>query len=75
MISCTRSKTAYPAPARVLYSPSALFRGAVRYLTARAGAINVLLAKYGLLSLDQVSAPYDQTLKDATQGERTAWAR
>lgn len=75
LISCTKAKTPYPAPARELYSPSGLFRGALRTLEGRADAIYVLSAKYGLLPLDQVVAPYDQTLKDASPADRANWAR
>ena len=74
LISCTKSKTTYPAPARELYRPSALFRGALSYLEGRADVIYVLSAKYGLLPLDQVAAPYDQTLKDASPAYRREWA-
>lgn len=56
-------------------SRDANFRGALRHLTERADSIYVLSAKYGLLPLEQVAAPYDQTLTGATQDERTAWAR
>lgn len=74
LISCTKSKTTYPAPARELYRPSALFRGALGYLEGRADVVYVLSAKYGLLPLDQVAAPYDQTLKDASPAYRREWA-
>lgn len=74
LISCTKSKTPYPAPARELYSPSALFRGALGYLEGRADHIYVLSAKYGLLPLDEVAAPYDQTLKNESPAYRRDWA-
>jgi hypothetical protein len=74
LISCTKSKTAYPAPARELYSPSALFRGALGYLEGRVDVVYVLSAKYGLLPLDQVAAPYDVTLKDQSPAYRREWA-
>lgn len=75
LISCTKSKTPYAAPARELYSPSHLFRGALAYLTDRADVIYVLSAKYGLLPLDEVAEPYDLTLKDAAPAYRREWAR
>jgi hypothetical protein len=75
LISCSKAKTPYPAPARELYSPSGLFRGALKDLEGRADVSYVLSAKYGLLPLDRVIDPYDQTLKDATPTERAAWAR
>jgi hypothetical protein len=74
LISCTKSKMAHPAPAKELYSKSALFRGALGYLEGRADVIYVLSAKYGLMPLDQVAAPYDQTLKDFNPTYRKAWA-
>ncbi|HYF78501.1 MAG TPA: hypothetical protein VD973_15290 [Symbiobacteriaceae bacterium] len=74
LISCTKSKTAYQAPARELYSPSALFRGALGYLEARADVVYVLSAKYGLMPLDQVAAPYVLTLKDYNPTYRKGWA-
>jgi hypothetical protein len=74
LISCTKSKTAHQAPARELYSPSALFRGALGYLEARADVVYVLSAKYGLMPLDQVAAPYDLTLKDYNPTYRKGWA-
>lgn len=74
LISCAKSKTKFPAPARELYGPSALFRGALGYLEGRADVVYVLSAKYGLMPLDQVAAPYDQTLKDFDPTYRKAWA-
>lgn len=74
LVSCTKAKTPHAAPARELYSPSALFRGALRALEGRADVVYVLSARYGLLPLDQEVEPYDQTLKDATPRERRAWA-
>ncbi|HWI53945.1 MAG TPA: hypothetical protein VNT01_17535, partial [Symbiobacteriaceae bacterium] len=74
LVSCTKVKTPHAAPARELYSPSALFRGALRNLEGRADVVYVLSAKYGLLPLDEQVEPYDQTLKDASPAERQAWA-
>lgn len=75
LISCSKAKTAYPAPARLLYGPSALFRGALASLTGRADFIYVLSAKYGLVTLDQVLEPYNLALKEFSRSERTAWAK
>jgi hypothetical protein len=74
LISCTKSKTSYPAPARVLYSESALFRKALAYAEPRADRVYVLSAKYGLVTLDQPLEPYELTLKTMGAGERKAWA-
>lgn len=75
LISCSKAKLPHPAPARELYSPSALFRGALRSLEGRAQVTYVLSAKHGLIPLDGEVAPYDQTLKDASPAERQAWAQ
>lgn len=74
LISCTKAKTAHAAPARELYSPSTTFRGALGFLEGRADVIYVLSAKYGLLTLDQVAAPYDETLKTKSRANRQRWA-
>lgn len=74
LVSCTKSKTPYPAPARVLYSRSPLFRKALAYVERYAGQIYVLSAKYGLVTLDQQLEPYEQTLKQMPIQERRAWA-
>lgn len=74
LISCTKSKTSYPAPARVLYSESDLFRKALAYVEPYASLVYVLSAKYGLVALDQVLEPYELTLKTMPTRERAAWA-
>lgn len=74
LISCTKSKTSYPAPARVLYSESDLFRKALAYVEPNVDEVFVLSAKYGLVALDQPLEPYEQTLKTMSTSERRAWA-
>lgn len=75
LISCSKAKTPYPAPARDLYSPSDLFKGALKNLSGRADAMYVLSAKYGLLPMDKIVEPYDQTLVNASPAERNIWAQ
>lgn len=74
LISCTKSKTPYPAPARILYSKSALFRKALAYAESRTDRVFILSAKYGLVTLDQRLEPYELTLKQMSSVERQAWA-
>jgi hypothetical protein len=50
--SCTKSRTTYSIAARELFQPSALVRGALRYLEGRVDCIYILSSKYGLLPLD-----------------------
>ncbi len=74
LISCTKSKTAYKAPARVLYSESALFRKALAHVEPSAAAVYVLSALHGLVTLDQVLEPYELTLKAMSRKQRQEWA-
>jgi hypothetical protein len=53
---------------------SALFKSAVAYAKSNADRWYVLSAKHGLLSPDQVIAPYDTTLKNMSRAEQRAWA-
>lgn len=75
LISCTKSNTSYPAPARELYSPSHLFTKALAYVEPYADVIYILSAKHGLIALDQRLEPYEQTLKSMRPRERAAWAQ
>lgn len=75
LVSCIKLRTGHAAPARELYGRSALFRGALRYLQGRVDFTYVLSAKYGLIEVDEVVAPYNQSLTDARRTERLAWAK
>jgi len=74
LISCTKTKTSYPAPARELYGASPLFRKALAYVEPRVDEVLVLSAKHGLVTLDQPLEPYEQTLKAMGTAERRLWA-
>ena len=63
------------AAARDLYTPSALFRGRRAYVERTCDRWFVLSAKYGLVELDTVIDPYDQTLTKASEPERRDWSR
>ncbi|MFJ5635214.1 DUF6884 domain-containing protein [Streptomyces goshikiensis] len=66
VIPCSGAKTSHPAAAGQLYTGS-LHKHARRTadaLTAQGGTVLVLSARHGLLPLDQVIEPYDQTWKD-----------
>lgn len=75
LISCTKSKTSYPAPARELYSPSHLFTKALAYVEPYADVVYILSAKHGLVALDQRLEPYEQALKSMRPRERGVWAQ
>jgi hypothetical protein len=75
LIACVKSKLDRPAPAGELYT-SPLFRKNLAYARSlQPDHIFVLSAKYGLLELDQVIAPYELTLKSLSTQQRRDWAR
>ncbi len=74
LIACASQKQAHEAKARDLYT-STLFRLNLEYAVARgAEPIYILSAKYGLLALDTVVAPYDVTLNTMPAQAVKAWA-
>ncbi len=75
LIGCSRSQLSQPAPARELFSPSAVFRESVAYLERRADRVYVLSSEYGLLTLDQEIDPYDTELDRLPTSRRRAWAK
>ena len=74
LISCVSSKLSRSAPARELYI-SPLFKFNLAYAaTLQPDAIFVLSAKHGLLALDAVIAPYNETLNTKKDADIRAWA-
>jgi len=74
LISCARRKLEVPSKARSLYiSPSFKFNLAYAE-SLKPDAIFVLSAKHGLLPLDQIVAPYDETLNGKGTAEIQGWA-
>lgn len=75
LISCTSLKEDYDCPAGELYSKSPTFRLAYAYAKIVADDIYILSAKYGLVSKDQVLAPYNDTLLDKSEDEKKDWSK
>jgi hypothetical protein len=73
LVGCVKSKAAIAAPARDLYV-SPLFRGRRTYVERTCDQWFVLSALHGLVAPDQVLAPYDLTLADASVEERRRWS-
>ena len=74
LVSCVGMKRAEPAPARELYI-SPWFKG-VRELVERSGLPwFILSAEHGLVSPNEILAPYERTLNTMGKEERRAWAR
>lgn len=74
LLSCTKSKTPYEAPAQELYSASPMFQKTLEYgKTLKPDKMFILSAKHHLVDLNQKLKPYDLTLKDFTAEEKEKW--
>jgi hypothetical protein len=74
LLSCTKSKTPYEAPAQELYSASPMFQKTLEYgKTLKPDKMFILSAKHYLVNLNQELAPYDLTLKDFNKDEKEKW--
>lgn len=73
LVSCVVKKRAVPSLARDLYI-SPWFKKASAYADAVADIWFILSAKYGLVDINEVIAPYDLTLNKMSASERRALA-
>src|SRR6266545_8383566 len=73
LVSCVSKKRTNPSPARDLYI-SDWFLKARDYVESTHSPWFILSAEYGLVSPDQVLAPYERTLNTMSKAERNAWA-
>lgn len=73
LVGCVKEKLRVPAPPEDLYI-SPLFRGRRAVVERTCDAWFVLSALHGVISPSAVTAPYDQTLKDAGRDERRRWS-
>ena len=74
LISCVGQKRPAPSRAADLYT-SDWFRSALAYANGLIpDAIFILSAKYGLVSLDDVIEPYEETLKGKPDSDIRTWA-
>lgn len=73
LLSCVSKKKTFPAPARDLYV-SEWFCRARSYVETTGDPWFILSAEYGLVSPDQVLAPYERTLNKMGVVQRRAWA-
>ena len=74
LVSCVSQKQEYACAARDLYV-SDLFRKARRYAEASGCSWFILSAEHGLVSPEQVIAPYERTLNKMGVADRRAWAQ
>jgi hypothetical protein len=73
LVSCVSKKRRTPSPARDLYV-SDWFLKARAHVESTDSPWFILSAEYGLVSPDQVLAPYERTLNTMRKAERDAWA-
>jgi hypothetical protein len=74
LISCTKEKLGHAAPAGELYT-SQLFRKSLSYARSlQVDRVFVLSAKHGLVPLERVLEPYDESLLTKRAAERWRWA-
>ena len=74
LISCSKQKLAYTAPASELYA-SPLFKLSLALAQKlKPDAIYVLSALHGLVPLDRALSPYDLTLSAMATSARKSWA-
>ena len=66
IVACGATKTEHPAPAAQLYTGS-LFRAAARAAAADGRPWLICSAQHGLVTPDQVLAPYQRTLADTAE--------
>lgn len=74
LVSCVGKKRDHATPAKDLYASEWFFR-ARAYVERRGGSWFILSAKFGLLSPDQITEPYEQTLNAMPITERREWAQ
>lgn len=73
LVSCVSKKCATPSRARDLYI-SDWFMKARAYVEATDNPWFILSAEHGLVSPDEVLAPYERTLNTMSASERKIWA-
>ena len=74
LLSCTKSKTPYEAPAQELYSASPMFQKTLEYgKTLKPDKMYILSAKHHLVPLNKKLKPYDKTLKEMPKDEKEKW--
>lgn len=74
LIACSGTKAAAAAPALRLYQGDLFVKSLAWALRQRFADVAILSAKHGLVSLDQVVAPYNESLTSATRAARRRWA-
>ena len=76
LISCVSQKATHKTEARNLYI-SSLFTKSLKYIETilKPDKTYILSAKYGLLKIDEVIEPYNETLNKKNREEQQEWAK
>jgi hypothetical protein len=72
-IACSKTKSAQSCRAKEFYRGE-LFKKALRYCSLHFSCIYILSAKYGLVELDQILSPYEETLNNKSRQQRAIWS-
>jgi hypothetical protein len=76
LLSCVKSKRSHRCKAGEMYTRSPLFRKMMAYgQSLKPKNIFILSAKYGLLRLDEMIEPYEQTLSNMKSADKRLWAQ
>lgn len=73
LVACAKKKATEPRPARDLYT-STLFRKARNFAASQGDNWFILSALHGLVSPDEILAPYEFKLTKLSKREREQWA-
>ena len=75
LLSCVSQKVTYKTEARNMYI-SSLFTKSLKYIEniLKPDITYILSAKYGLLKLDEIIEPYNETLNTKNKAEQQNWA-
>jgi hypothetical protein len=73
LVSCGKRKLQQPSPAKDLYT-STRFRAARKFSESFADDWFILSAKHGLISPDEIVAPYDLDLRALNENQKLDWA-
>ena len=73
-LSCTKTKRNVTCKARDMYTSDLFVKSLAYAESLHPDKIYILSAKYGLLRLDQIIDPYEQTLAGAKGGTCKQWA-
>ena len=73
LISCSKLKRTYPCEAYLLYDASSLFSKSLAYAKTISDELYVLSSKHGLVPMDEIIEPYEETLNEKSAVELSSW--